>query len=96
MNETAIKQFFGIVNWSFWMKQETLLDIRLIKIIVCEYYQSDWCAQNKYRSNKFQHQLAKCQSGEIEQQQKDLLEKNTIINQAFKRKKDLLLEINTR
>ena len=35
-------------------------------------------------------------SGEIEQQQKDLLEKNTIINQAFKRKKDLLLEINTR
>ena len=85
---------FGLGNWSFWMKQETLLDIRLIIIIVSEYYQRDWCAQNKYRSNKFQHQLAKCQSGEIEQQQKDLLEKNTIINQASERKKDSLLEIH--
>ena len=76
------------------MKQEILLDTRLIIIIVSEYYQRDWCAQKKYRTNKFQHQLAKCQSGEIEQQQKDLLEKNAIINQASERKKDSLLEIH--
>ena len=84
----------GIRDWSFWMKKETLLDIGLIILIGSEYYQSDWCVQNKISFQQIPAPTCPMSKWGFRTATKGLGKKYNLIRR-LKEKKDILLEINT-